>query len=80
MLARHRCDKGVSPAGVVGDVAPAGAAVPKRLAQRGDMDPKRSLIDDRIGPGAGDQLILADRLAGAFDERDEDVQGPAAEA
>src|SRR5205807_389243 len=79
-LARHRCHKGVTPARIVGDVALSRTAVPKRLAQRGDMNPKRTLVDNRIGPGAGDQLILAYRLAGAFDKRDEDVQGSAAEA
>jgi len=44
------------------------------------MDPQRSLIDDSIWPGTGDQLILADDLAGALDQRDEDVESPAAEA
>ena len=44
------------------------------------MNPQRALINDRIGPGARYQLILADRLAGAFNQRDENVQRPAAEA
>jgi hypothetical protein len=61
-------------------VALARLAVPERLAQRRDVNPQRSLVNDRIGPGARDQLILADGLAGAFDKRNEDVQGPAAEA
>jgi len=34
------------------------------------MDPQRTLVDDRIGPGARDQLILPDGLAGAFNKRD----------
>jgi len=80
MLARHRCNKAVTPAGVVGDVAPASAAIAKRLAQRRDMDPERTVVDDRIGPGAGDQLVLVDRLAGAFDERNQNIQRAAAEA
>jgi len=37
------------------------------------MHPQRPLVDDRIGPGARDQLVLADRLAGALNERGEDV-------
>jgi hypothetical protein len=61
-------------------VALARLAIPERLAQRRDVNPQRSLVNDRIGPGARDQLILADGLAGAFDKRNEDVQGPAAEA
>jgi hypothetical protein len=79
MLARHRCDKGVTPAGVVGDPAPARAAVAKRLAQRRDMNPERTVVDDRIGPRAGDELIPVYRLAGAFDERDQDIESAAAE-
>ena len=80
MLTGHRCDKGVTPAGVVGDVASARAAVAKRLAQRRDMDPERTFVDDRIGPCAGDEPILVDRLAGAFDERDQNIESAAAEA
>src|SRR3984893_14132455 len=44
------------------------------------MDPQSPLVHDGVGPGAGDQLILSDRLAGAFNKRYKDVQGPAAEA
>src|SRR5262249_48045453 len=63
----------------VGDVALAVAAVAERLAQCRDMDPQGALLDDRVGPGARDQFVLADRLAGAFGQRDQDVQRPAAE-
>src|SRR6516164_10763375 len=79
MLARHRCDKGVTAAGIVGDIAPARTAVAKRLTQRGDMYPQRALVDDSIGPGAGDQLVSRDGLAGAFDQGDQDVERTAAE-
>jgi hypothetical protein len=37
-------------------------------------------VDDRVGPGAGDEPVLVDRLAGTFKKRDEDVQRTAAEA
>jgi len=43
------------------------------------MNPQGTLVDHRIGPSARDQLTLEDRLTGAFNKRDEDVQGPAAE-
>ena len=43
------------------------------------MDPERTFVHNRIGPSAGDQLVLVDRLAGALNKRDEDVQSPAAE-
>src|SRR5215472_1866517 len=78
-LTRHRCDKGVTPAGVVGDVALARAAVAKRLPERGDMDPERTFVNNGVGPGTGYELILADGSAGAFNKCDEDVQGPGAE-
>jgi hypothetical protein len=32
-----------------------------------------------LRPGAGDQLLLTDHLAGALDQSGEDVEGPAAE-
>jgi hypothetical protein len=44
------------------------------------MNPQSRFVDDRIGPGAGDDLGLADRFAGAFDQRNEDIQRAAAEA
>src|ERR1700730_17093987 len=43
------------------------------------MDPQRVLLDDRVGPGAGNEFFLADRLAGALDERHQDLQRAAAE-
>ena len=80
MLAGHRCHKGVTSAGIVGDVPPARAAVAKRFAQRRDMDPECTVVDDRIGPRAGDEPILVDRLAGAFDQRDQNIESAATEA
>ena len=73
LLARHRRHKAVTPARIVGDIACSGATIAKRLAQRGDMDPERPFVDDRVGPGAGDQLIFVNRVAGVFNKRDEDV-------
>ena len=80
MLAGHRCHKGVTSAGIVGDVPPARAAVAKRFAQRRDMDPECTVVDDRIGPRAGDEPILVDRLAGAFEQRDQNIESVAAGA
>ena len=79
-LAHHGGDKGITPAGVVDDVALACTAVAHRLAQRGEMRPQSALIDDRVGPGASDQTIFVDRLAGTFNERDQNIQCAAAEA
>ena len=43
------------------------------------MNPERTLVDHGIGPRARDEFVFVDRLAGAFDKRDEYVQSPAAE-
>ena len=78
LFARHRRDKAVAPAWDVGDVALARLAVTERLAQRGDMNPQAPLVDDRVWPGARDQQILVNCLAGALNKRDENIQGSAA--
>jgi hypothetical protein len=44
------------------------------------MNPQSSLVDNRIRPGAGDQLIFVDRLAGSLNERDQYIYRPAVEA
>ena len=80
MLGRHRCDKAVAAARNVGDVARARAVIAERFAQRRDMDPQRALVDDRVGPGTGDELLFWERLARAFDQRDQNVECAAAEA
>jgi hypothetical protein len=54
--------------------------LPEGLAQRRDMDPQRALVDHRVGPCTGDELLLWERLAGAFDQRDQNVQRATAEA
>ena len=46
---------------------------------RHNMDPEGGLFDDRVGPRPGDQLFFRDRLAGALDQRDENIEGAAAE-
>ena len=46
--ARYPRDKAVPAAGVICDVAPAGAAIAERLAQRRDMDPEGGLFDNRV--------------------------------
>ena len=80
MLAHHRCDKDVASTGVVCDKAPARSAIPERLTQRCDMDPQGAVVDDRIGPGARDQLFLGDRLAGVLDQCDQNVERTTTEA
>ncbi len=71
--------EGVAPAGHIHDVAAAKLAVTQRPAQPGDVDPKVALLDERIRPHAGDQVILADDLPGSTDQGNEDVQGASAD-
>jgi hypothetical protein len=44
------------------------------------MNPQGAFVDDRIGPRAGDEPVLVDRLAGVFDKRDQNIESAAAEA
>ena len=80
MLARHRGNESITSARIVDDVAPARSAIAKRPAQRRDVDPQCPLLDDGIGPSAGDELVSGDGVASAFNQRDENVECTAAEA
>ena len=55
-----------------------GALFTQRLAQRRDVHPQARFLDNRRWPYVGNQLIPADHLAGTFDERDQELQRPAA--
>ncbi len=74
-----RRHKTVAPAGDVGDVASARMAVTQRPPERRHMDPEVGVLDEGAGPDPGDEIILADQLAGVLDQGDEDVEGAAAE-
>jgi hypothetical protein len=51
-----------------------------RSAATWTLDPEGGLFDDRTGPRTGDQLFFCDRLAGALDERNQNVERSAADA
>jgi hypothetical protein len=53
-------------------------AVPKRLADRGHVDPKASLLDDHIWPGVIDEFPLRDDLTRALGKIGQNVQRPTA--
>jgi hypothetical protein len=61
-------------------VALAGTAIAKCFAQRRDMDPEGGLFDDRAWPSPCNQLLFGDRLAGPFDQRNQDLKRAAPEA
>ena len=54
-------------------------AVAEGAAQGADLDLQIRFFDERFRPGSGYQLVLADHLAGAFDQSGQDVEGAAAE-
>ena len=64
---------------MVGDVARAVTAMAERFAQRRNMDPESGLFDDRVGPSPGNQLFFGDRLAGALDQRNQNIERTASE-
>jgi len=57
-----------------GYVAGAGPTITERLPQRSDLCPEIALVDDGVGPGARNQLVLADELTRAVDQGDQDVE------
>src|SRR5689334_25437160 len=57
----------------------AALAVAEGAAQGADLDLQVRFFDERSRPGSGYQLLLADHLAGAFDQGGQDVEGAAAE-
>jgi hypothetical protein len=47
-------------------------------AQRADLEFEIALLDNGVGPDAGDQIVFADHLAQVLDQSDQNVQGAAA--
>jgi hypothetical protein len=43
------------------------------------MHPEICLLDESVRPSPGDEFLLADDLAGAFDQSDQNVECPTAE-
>jgi DNA-binding winged helix-turn-helix (wHTH) protein len=74
-----RCDEAVASASDVGDEPVGLLQIPERLAQGGDIDPEIGLLDKGSWPDGRDQLLLRNHLPGPAHERNEDVQGTAAD-
>ena len=62
-----------------GDVSVAGLAIVEHPAQRCYTDLEITFFDKGIGPDLGDQLRLADDLAGAFDKSDQEIESATAD-
>ena len=57
----------------------AALAVAEGAAQGADLNLQIRFFDEGLRPDAGDQFLLADHLAGAFDQSGQNVEGAAAE-
>jgi len=61
-------------------VAIVALSVAERTTQGVDLDLQVRFFHERCWPGAGNQVVLADHLARAFDQRGQDVERAAAES
>lgn len=76
---RDRRHEAIPSPGDGSQVPVAATSVTERSTQRGDLNLEIALLDEGMGPDAGHEVALADQLAGALDQRDQDVQGAAAQ-
>src|SRR6185295_13954731 len=79
LLDAYRRDEIVAPTDNGGDVTMAALTVAERSAQGTDLDLQVGLFDEGLRPDARDQFVLADHLAGALDQKGQNVEGAAAE-
>ena len=75
----YRRDEAVAAAGNVRDVAIARVPIAQGATERGNVNPEIAVLDERIGPDATHQLLIAQQLTGAFNERYQDLAGAAAQ-
>ena len=78
--ARHRRQETVAAPCDRGDIAPAFAPVAQHLAQRRQVYAQGGVVDHRLWPDDGQQLVLVDDLAGALEQRQQQVHRAAAQA
>src|SRR5262249_27502023 len=74
-----RRNEAVALASNVGDIPFPAVAVAKRFAETGHVDPEVTRVDDQIAPHARDQLAMSDKLARAFDQHHQNVEGTVAQ-
>jgi hypothetical protein len=68
LLKPDRGNEIVAPPRNAEEIAMAVMALAEGAAQGADLNPKGCVFDEGLRPGAGDQFLLADNFAGAFDE------------
>src|SRR5580692_11256895 len=76
----YRRDEIVAPPYDSGDVAIVALSVAEGTTQSADLYLQVGFFDERVRPGLGDQLVLADYLAGAFDQGGQYVERAAAKS
>ena len=77
--AHHRCHEAIAAARHGADVLIAGAFVAEQFAQGGDVDAQVGLFDEGVRPDPLEQVFLADQVFSAVDQRNQQIQRPAAE-
>src|SRR4030095_893730 len=77
---RQGSNERIAPAGRVDDVSDAVLTVAEHLPQRRDVDAQVALLDIGVRPDQTHQLAVAEPLAAALTQRDEDFHRPAPQA
>ena len=76
---RDRRNKSVAPSDIGRDIPSVTLAVAEHPADCRHLDLKTTFVDVSVRPDAGDQLILCDELARPIKQRNEGVEGAAAQ-
>jgi hypothetical protein len=71
---RYWCDETIAAPGDRLDAALPGLLPIKDPAKRRDLDEEITLLDHRLGPDGGDDLVLGNDVAPLFDQSSEDAQ------
>jgi len=79
LLKAHRGNKIIAAPGNRDDVAAATLAIAEGAAQGANLDLEIRFVDEGLRPDPGNQLVLADNFAGAFDEGGQNIKGRVAE-
>src|ERR1700687_5275135 len=74
-----RCNEAVATPRNVDDVAVSFTPIAERAAQCRDVNRKVGGANERVRPDPCDELLFADQLSRAFEQRDEDIESATAE-
>src|SRR5580704_8739984 len=71
---RHRCDETITATGDIRNVPGAVLSVVQRLPQGTDLHAEICFIDRHVRPGARDQFVVTDDLAGTFYQGNQKIE------